>query len=144
MRASILLLGLGLMTSPACNGNERSAPNEPASTPHPTSVNPASKATTSTPSPAPVVAGTPTPPSEGAPDVVQLRKDLAGLADSVCACSDATCARKPSNEFSVWQKELITVQDRPEYQPYVAAVNSDAEITAARAHLTECSRKIKW
>lgn len=141
MRISILLITL--MASSGCSGGERSAPGEPTPNPAASQDQPAPKVTSAQAQP-PSAAGVPVPPGRVAPDLVQLRKDLSGLADVICACSDATCASKPAREASIWEKELILVKDNPDYQPYVTSVGSDAAISAARARITECSRRIKW
>jgi hypothetical protein len=81
----------------------------------------------------------------GAPtiDLTAIRRDLKGWAEQVCACKDVACADAAIRPFSIWEKELILQDGRPEYTAHVAAVKADAEITASRARIVECSRALR-
>jgi hypothetical protein len=81
----------------------------------------------------------------GAPpiDLTAIRGDLKDWAEQVCACKDVACADAAIRPFSIWEKELILQDGRPEYTAHVAAVKADAEITASRARIVECSRALR-
>lgn len=126
MLRSVLVASLVLV---GCRGGEKPVAEQPASTGSSATSEPRTPATTE---PAP----TPPAAANDANDVALERMQT--FADAMCACTDAACAKRVTDEQTAWASQFLTENPNP-------PTKSAAQVTRMKAVATQmvtCSKRI--